>query len=272
MASTKNLHHLGLMLLGAVVCVLCLTASPASFAQSPFTGVYTGTFFGPRDSGQFAVLVRTNSVAIVMAFDNFDELGFVNQNVTINPNGSFVKSNIDGEGTSASGTFTATEVNGTFVDRNGFTGTFHGTKQPGNGSTRDVGGFYSGTIAGTLRLDDGEHGRGPRIGTFVGTFSGDWHMLIAANGVLFQLIEATASAVGQVERVEVGVQQTGVSADNLCGSINLAVNLAVPLVRPPLLGDEHTCSFDPNTFTFSGRREEAIKKFQHLVDLHTENL
>ncbi len=229
MASTKELHNLRLMLLGAVVCVLCLTASPASFAQSAFAGVYTGTFIGPRDNGQFAVLVRTNNVAIVMAFDAFDQLGFVNQNVTINPNGSFAKSNIDGAGTFASGTFIDTGVTGTFVDQNGFTGNFQGTKQPGNGFARDVGGFYVGGFSGTVTFD----------GSPVGTFSGDWFLLIAANGITFQVAKGTVSAQGQVERFEVGALDAVISVEALCQSVSLG-SISI------------TCTFNPSTFTFSG--------------------
>ena len=138
-------HRILVTAIGVAATVTLLAAGHAG-AQSPFAGVYTGTFSGPRDNGQFAILVRTNNVAIVMAFDTIDELGFVNQNVTINPDGSFTKSNTDGMGTFVSGTLTTTTVSGSFVDRDGFTGTFSGTKQPSNGFARDVGGFYAGGV------------------------------------------------------------------------------------------------------------------------------
>ena len=73
MTFVPKLRHSFIFHLGAAVCVLCLTVSPASFAQSALAGVYTGSFSGAADSGQFAILVRTNSTAVVMGYDNFDE-------------------------------------------------------------------------------------------------------------------------------------------------------------------------------------------------------
>ena len=226
-------HPVGLRRLiataGSVVCLaLFLTFPTVALGQGQFAGVYTGIFSGPRNIGRFAVLVRTNNVAIVMAFDAFDELGFVNQNVTINPNGSFAKSNIDGAGTFVSGIFTDTEVTGTFVDQNG-TGTLNGTKQPGNGFARNVGGFYAGGLSGTVRFN----------GDDVGTFSGDWFMLIAANGQLFSVFEGSVSAQGETENFEVGGPSAVSSVGELCQSVSLD-------------SASFTCTFDPNTFTFSG--------------------
>ncbi len=218
----------------ALIFLIVLLGFPAEgLAQSSFAGVYTGTFSGPAGVGEFAILVRTNNIAIVMAFDAFDELGFVNQNVTINPNGSFSHSNIDGAGTSASGTLTSNGITGTFVASNGATGTLNGTKQPATGFARDIGGFYSGPFSWPVQFN----------GVTVGAFSGNWFDLIAANGTFFELIEGTLSVQFQgeslVERIEAGGLLAVNSLAELCQSVNAG-------------GFSITCTFNPSTFTFSG--------------------
>jgi hypothetical protein len=229
----KKPQNLGLMLLGVAVYALSLVASPASLAQSPFAGVYTGTFSGAADNGQFAILVRTNNTAIVMAFDAFDQLGFVNRNVTINPNGTFFNSNIDGDGTSGSGSFTLTGVSGTFMDPNNVPGTFTGTKRPATGIARNIGGFYLDALSWPVRFN----------GVTVGSVTGDWFLLIAADGTFFEVIEATlfVQVQGQtlVERIEGGGLGAASSIEQVCQSVSGA-------------GFSVTCTFNPNTFTFAG--------------------
>ena len=84
-----------------VVCLIfaaVLAVPSGAWGQSPYTGVYLGTFSRTNDNGQFGILVRTNGIATIAAYDAIDQNGFVNESVSINADGSFTKTNIDGEG------------------------------------------------------------------------------------------------------------------------------------------------------------------------------
>jgi hypothetical protein len=215
-------------LAGSMLVISLLTIPSVALGQSQFAGVYTGTFSGPSNDGEFAVLVRENNIAIAAAFDAIDGVGFINENVAVNSDGSFTAINIDGEGTSLSGTFTSSGVSGTFVDVDG-AGIFSGTKLPADGVLRELGGFYTGSMSGIISLD----------GSPIGTFSGDWFLILSANGVSFNFIDGSASAQGQVEPFQVGVLQTGSTPESICQSINLgSINV--------------TCTFNSTTFTLSG--------------------
>ncbi len=198
-------------------------------AQNAFAGIYTGNFSSSDDSGQFAVLVRTNGAAIFMAFDNFDETGFVNQSVTVAANGTFSKVNIDGEGANITGQFTASGVSGTYTTPFASNGTFSGTQQSNSGSLRPFGGFYSGPLSGNVF----------QSGIQIGTFSGTLYMILAANGVSFSFFEGSATASGITEIVEVGLLQSGATASNICQSVALG-------------GVVFTCNFNSASFTFAG--------------------
>lgn len=233
MVLTTAIPKLFSVAIGVLVSAVFLALSPASFAQNSFAGVYTGTFSGPADNGQFAVLLRTNGSAIVMAYDAYDQIGFVNENVAVNPNGTFSHSNIDGDGTSGSGAFTASGVSGVFVDSRGFTGTFVGTKEPATGWARDIGGFYSDTFSWEVRIN----------GIRVGTYSGLWTLLVAADGTLFQLIEAT---------LDIRYQGQTVRQSSEDGQLGMATSIAQICSSGSVPGFSFTCSFDPNSYTFSG--------------------
>ena len=173
-------------LAGVIFIFVWLVAAPQGWSQSPFAGVYTGTFSGPSNNGQFAILLRENNTAIVASFDAIDEEGFVNENVAVNSDGSFAAVNIDGEGTSINGTFTSSGVGGTFVDIDG-SGTFSGTKRPTTGVFSDAGGYYTGTLSGTVTSG----------GVFLGSTSGPISIIVAADGVAFAFARASGVIAGQ---------------------------------------------------------------------------
>ena len=126
------------------------TAPSEAFSQAEFAGVYFGTFSGTHDSGQLGVLVRTNGSAVIMFYDAVDRVGGINENVGINPDGSFAKTNIDGKGTSSSGTFSASSVSGNFVASDGSSWSFFANKVSNIGILRTTGGYYKGSISGVV--------------------------------------------------------------------------------------------------------------------------
>ena len=171
----------------ALALLLLLSAPTATMAQSQFAGVYFGTTFGSGcESGEFAFMLRGNNTAILLSFDSIDEEGFVNTSVTVNPDGTFFDSNIDGVGTSASGTFTSTGVSGTFSEPGACSGTFNGAKEPSVGPFSNSGGYYTGNISGTIS------------GGASGTFSGPLYVVLAADGSTFAFADAFSPAFGPV--------------------------------------------------------------------------
>ena len=184
-------HPVGLRRLiataGSVVCLaLFLTFPTVALGQGQFAGVYFGTFSGTHDNGQFSVFVRINGVAIVTFYDAVDEVGGINENVGINPDGSFAKTNIDGKGTSVSGTFTATSVTGQFVTSDGSVGNFAGSKISNIGFLRTAGGYYKGSLSGVVFANGV-----PQFST-----SGNLFAIVGANGTTFGF--GVASGGGEI--------------------------------------------------------------------------
>ena len=156
-----------------------------ALAQEQFSGIYFGSYSGPHDSGQFAVLVRTNGTAIVAAYDAFDENGFVNESVAINADGTFAELNVDGDGTSISGQFSGNSVSGSFVGADSSVGNFSGSKFSNLGFLRTGGGYYKGPISGAVS-----------VGGIIQFFTaGNIFAIVAANGTGF--VYAFASGGGE---------------------------------------------------------------------------
>ena len=164
-------------------------------AQGQFAGVYLGTFSGTHDNGQLGVLVRTNGSAVVMFYDAVDSVGGINENVGINPDGSFAKTNIDGKGTSLSGTFSASSVSGNFVASDGSSGSFFASKVSNIGILRTTGGYYKGSLSGVVTAN----------GVVQFNTSGSLFTIIAANGTGFGF--GFASGGGQIADVPIRLRQ-----------------------------------------------------------------
>lgn len=174
-----------------VLFVACLFIVPSeALGQAEFSGVYFGTFSGTHDSGQLGILVGTNGSAVIMFYDAVDNVGGINENVGINPDGSFVKTNIDGMGTSVSGIFSASSVSGNFVASDGSSGSFFASKVSNIGSLRTSGGYYKGSVSGVVTAN----------GVAQFNTSGSLFVIIAANGTSFGF--GFASGGGQ--RAETG--------------------------------------------------------------------
>ena len=96
-----------------VVIFMVLTGTISPIMAANYAGVYMGGFLGTADNGSFAVLVREDNSAVIMAYDSIDDFGFINENVTISSDGTFSENNIDGFGTNIAGTVTSTGISGT---------------------------------------------------------------------------------------------------------------------------------------------------------------
>lgn len=224
----------------ATVVVAGLFGGAQSVMAGVFAGVYTGTFSSPCDSGEFAVLLRNNNVAVVAAYAVFDEEGFVNEGVLINADGSFSASDIDGQGTSVDGSFTASGVSGTLSGTAVDTpdpfctgpGTFTGVRQPDTGVFDQAGGYYTGELSGTVNI----------TGNLVdsGTISGNVFAIVAANGESFTFLDAIfdLTVLGQVPG-----QAGGAFTINPDGSIAAIL---------PGGGPNFSGNLDTTTFTAAG--------------------
>lgn len=156
----QNLHSM--LLLGLVV-----TAHPLQAAGS-FSGVYTGTFTGGSDNGEFALLVRPDNSARLLFYDAFDEEGGA-VNLTIDGSGNFSFVSANSPFDTISGQIAGNSVNGTICCAE--PGTIVGTRSSDSGPLQNAGGLYLGEITGS----------GVEDGTPV-TFDGQAHLIIDAPG------------------------------------------------------------------------------------------
>ena len=169
----------GLLVLAALLTLV----SSSSWAASPYQGYYFGTTTGACEAGAFGLAVRADNSAIVIFSDDEDGEGGLSTDVTIEPDGSFLFANINGEGTNVSGIISGTTVSGTISEVGCATGTFTGTKacdgpilMPGEA------GLYGGPAAGTLVVDN--EGQDSLTGTF--------DLLVAPDGQTFGLANVLA--------------------------------------------------------------------------------
>jgi hypothetical protein len=129
-------------------CILILglmsLAGPL-YAQGSFAGVYTGTFSGISDNGEFAVLVRPDNSAVALFHDAFDETGGV-RNLDIDNSGNF---SFEGPPPfdTISGQISGDNITGTICCSQ--PGTLAGTRSADSGPFEDSGGLYVGEITGS---------------------------------------------------------------------------------------------------------------------------
>ncbi len=217
MARTYRLRWVQLRRLAAravaLISLILLLGFPAEgLAQSQFAGVYTGTFSSAcdPDDGQFAALVKTDGTALFLDYDPLDEEGGLNQGVNVNPDGSFTFTDIEpGFTTVVTGTFTATGVSGNYTVNGVCAGTFSGTKRPTTGFLAEAGGFYTGSLSGSVT--DG--------GTFLGTVSGPISIIAAADGEAFAFARASGVIAGQLEEFESGGRFTIASNGSISATL-----------------------------------------------------
>jgi hypothetical protein len=194
---------------GALVALL---PAAAATAGSPFAGFYFGSTSGSCEAGTFAVGVRDAGTAVVLSFDPIDEEGFTNTNVTIDADGTFSAPNIDGQGTNASGAFSAEGVSGNFQSTD-CSGTFSGAKAA-CGALESGAGFFSGALAGNVTI----------IGEGVFPHSGTIDVLIAGNGQTFAFADTFSPPLSA------GVQDGGPITTSPSGSLSGTLGLGIEVM------------------------------------------
>lgn len=162
-----------------------------ALAQSPFAGIYMGTFISAcdPDDGQFAALVKSDGTALFLDFDRINQEGGLTQGVIVNSDGSFTFTDIDGAFTTVvTGNFTTTGVSGNYTVNVVCPGTFSGTKTADDSTfPAQAAGFYTGSVNGTVIVQG-------LSGSF--TSSGPLHAIIAENGQIMAFSSATADITG----------------------------------------------------------------------------
>ena len=170
------LRHLMTVL---VVAFMGLSSTMSPVMAENYAGVYMGGFLGTADNGAFAVLIREDNSAVVMAYDSIDDFGFLNENITISSDGTFSENNIDGNGTNIIGTVTSTGISGTISGPS--TGVFSGTKSSLDGPYSSHDGYYKGSFS----TDCGIYGFG----------SGFFRTIVSADGQAYAYTEYTQSLI-----------------------------------------------------------------------------
>lgn len=112
-------------------------------------GIYMGNFAGQVDNGGFAAMVRSNGSAVAVGYNTPQEEGLFISSFTVADNGGF--SAATAQSGNAAGTFTSTNVNGTFVNSSGGTGGFRGNRKSDTGTHANNAGYYTGTYSGQFQ-------------------------------------------------------------------------------------------------------------------------
>jgi hypothetical protein len=132
------------------ICMLALSFMVTTANAGNFTGIYYGLFSDAEDNGGFSVYVRNDDTAVVIGYEAVDNFGFINPNVPINPlTGAFSHSDIDGRGTSISGTISGDNISGSGNSLSFGSFTFSGNKKSNHGVHFSKGGYYEGTFQST---------------------------------------------------------------------------------------------------------------------------
>lgn len=167
------------------VLIVSLIYSSTAWGDNRFADIYLGSLSAPGstivndsigifldDSGTAVITTAVRIIPFSSGGDPSTDVEFINKKVSVKSNGSFAVANIDGKGTSFSGQFGASGVNGNFSTANGIEGTFSAPRSDRNGFLRSSAGFYEGPLSGILRLD----------GKVVRNFSGTFSAIIDSNG------------------------------------------------------------------------------------------
>ncbi len=146
-----------------------------ALAQSPYEGIYIGTYLGTSDDGEFALIVNDRGYGTLAAYDAVDDIGFVEHNIRVRADGTFQF--VTQAGAYISGQATATDVSGSYTAA-GTEGSFAGQRAAEDGPLQDAAGYYSGPVSIT----------GTGFGSVVDNNS---HMvaIIAGDGTAFFLLD-----------------------------------------------------------------------------------
>ena len=137
---------------GLVLAALLLIPVLA-LAQNPYEGIYFGTFQGPYDDGEFALIVNDQGHGTLAAFDSMDDSGFIENNIRVRSDGSFFF--VTRSGVRIDGQATASDISGRYTS-DGIEGGFSGLRAAEDGPLQDAAGYYTGpaSITGTETAAD----------------------------------------------------------------------------------------------------------------------
>lgn len=210
-------------------------------ASANYEGIYVGSFNGNSDVGAFAVLVKHDNTAVVLGYDRYDNVGFMNEGVFINPDGAFSKTNIDGDGTLVSGTVDPLSITGSYSNILGG-GTLSGDKQSYVGPMAAHDGYYKGTFSTSC----------PSYGI---NASGYFRAIVSADGNVYAYTQYTAS---NSPYLPVGSQDGGILSAS--GSMVSGFTVNGAYVSGAVSGNtvSGTFSFTGCSGTFSGSLAYAL--------------
>ncbi len=132
-----------------------------------------------------ADLTRFDNSVTWMAYEKKNVVGIYEENVMIDPDGSF--SFTDNFGNSFAGNFSTSQVSGTYVDYLGHAGSFSAAKSSSEGNFVNVSGFYTGSAQGNFTY-----------GSVAGQFYGYLRVLVDATGKSFSLLMGSLNVGGAV--------------------------------------------------------------------------
>lgn len=139
-----NRHFL--LQLVRMVWVVLLSVPAIALAESPYAGIYIGTYHGPRDNGEFALIVDDQGYGRLVAFDAVDAAGYVEDNIRVGSQGSFQF--VNRQGVQVDGQVTSGQVAGRYGEGNR-QGTFSGPRMLDDGPLLDVAGYFYGPVTMT---------------------------------------------------------------------------------------------------------------------------
>jgi hypothetical protein len=124
-----------------VIWTALLLVPVLALAQSPYEGIYFGTYQGEADDGEFALIVNDRGYGTLAAYDAVDDTGYIENNIYVRADGSFQFVTL--QGVHIEGQATATDISGRYFDA-GSGGSFTGWRESMEGPLQDAAGYYSG--------------------------------------------------------------------------------------------------------------------------------
>jgi hypothetical protein len=124
-----------------------------AIAQSPYEGIYFGSYQGPLDNGEFALIVDDRGRGTLAAYDSADDEGYIENGIRLRTDGSFQFVTL--RGVRIEGQATAGGISGNYVTA-GTEGSFTGWLAAVDGPLRDAAGYYSGPVSITDSSPDND--------------------------------------------------------------------------------------------------------------------
>ena len=127
-----------------MVWAVLLLAPVLALAQSPHEGIYLGTFQGPYDDGEFALIVNDRGYGTLAAYDSLNDEGYLEHNIFVRADGRFEFVTL--RGVRINGQATASGVSGGYFTTD-TQGSFAGRRAPVDGPLQGAAGYYSGPVS-----------------------------------------------------------------------------------------------------------------------------